>query len=94
MAITVNTNIVADLEKELKAYAQKLIEGTAVSDIAEAFGKIMKIECTRNIPSIVNEFIAKAKDDLILQGADKRMAARIAKEVITKQSEQIIARIN
>ena len=94
MAIAVNTNIIADLDKELNAYAKALLDGTSVSVLAEAFGKVMKTERTRNVPSIVKEFIAKAKDDLILQGADKRMATRIAKEVITKQTEQILARIN
>jgi hypothetical protein len=94
MAIAINTNIVADLEKELNAYAKALVDGTSVSVLAEAFGKIMKTERTRNVPTIIKEFIAIAKDDLILQGADKRMATRIAKEVITKQTELILARIN
>ena len=93
MAITVNTEIIVGLEKELKDYAQKLINGT--SELADAFSKVMKTEThTHNVPSIVNKYIMKAKDDLILQGADKRMATRIAKEVITKQTGQILARIN
>jgi hypothetical protein len=95
MALAVESKTLSDLEKELRFYAKKLIDGDiGNSKLAEAFGKVIPSSSVRNIPTIANEFIARVTDELVIAGVPRVAAKRRAKATVNDHVNKVLVSIN
>jgi hypothetical protein len=94
MAISINVGIVTNLEKDIRNYAQTLLDGSKLSGLAEAFSASLKVTNTRNVKTITAEYVKKVADDLISQGMPKVSAKSMAKKYVEDQVNDIMNKIN
>ena len=98
----ISANVILDLRNDVIAYAKSLqtitvedkpLENTAIADALEAISDDVELAPSKNILTIEKEYIEKFADDLKIKGADRYMAMRIAKEMVSNVLQDVMLEI-
>lgn len=94
----ISSNLILDYRKEVMDYAKELFNAPAGGDVtesalAEALTGLGASAPQRNIGTIREAYTQKFADDLKIQGADRYLAMRIAKDRAEKVLEDVMLEI-